>query len=93
MYYKLFTLSRSRLQICVRTRRCDCVVGHLLLDSFDGVGAPPALRAETETGIDLAHAHSLRSLRNGGAKLLIIEHVAGTDDHSLAVTRLADAVI
>jgi hypothetical protein len=50
-------------------------------DFFDGAGAPAALRAAAEAGIDLAHPHLMSGIGKGGTNLLLAEHIARTDDH------------
>jgi hypothetical protein len=48
---------------------------------FDGSGAPAALGAAAEAGINLAYPHLLSGIGKGGTNLLLAEHVARTDDH------------
>jgi hypothetical protein len=45
------------------------------------VGAPAALRAAAEAGIDLAHPHLVRGVGKRRTHLLVAENVARTDDH------------
>ncbi|MGY4231348.1 hypothetical protein ACVIIW_000295 [Bradyrhizobium sp. USDA 4449] len=51
-------------------------------DRLDGAGAPAALGAAAETSIDLlGMTHSIIGLGDGGADVVIAQHVTGTNDH------------
>jgi hypothetical protein len=51
-------------------------------DLADGAGTPPALRAATEAAIHLpARDRPVLCRIDGGADIVVAEHVAGTDDH------------
>ena len=54
----------------------------LLYDRLDGARTATAFSAATEAAIDLlGMAHSVVGVSDGGADIVIAQHVTGTDDH------------
>jgi len=52
----------------------------LIDDLANGASAPPALRAATETAVDMARRPARRGIRRA-AHFVVAQYVAGTDNH------------